>query len=119
MADDPDRIQEALEGFQRVAFHSLLLRENPESETTANLDPALQSELDDAKQNRDMRKLYAERFYRLSKYWIAVVILVVAADGFGQHVFDVSDTVLTTLAASTTGTVFGVVYIIMRYLFPE
>lgn len=77
------------------------------------------SDLADAVQNRDERKKYAERAFWLAVGWLVAVFAVVVASGFGSDVFQVPAEVLTTLAVSTTGTVFGVVYIIMRHLFPD
>ena len=77
------------------------------------------SDLADAEQNREERKKYAKYAFWLSVCWLVAVFGLVVASGFGHGTFHVQEAVLTTLAVSTTGTVFGIVYIIMRHLFPD
>ena len=120
MADDTEAPEEIRQRLLRSIRASLNVTPEPLSKEKIDIEQERgKSDLADAEQNRLERKKYANRAFWLSAGWLAAVLGVVVASGFGSDVFDVSDTVLTTLAVSTTGTVFGIVYIIMRHLFPD
>ncbi len=80
----------------------------------------LQVKIDQANQDRDERKDYANRLYWVMVVWliwIAVIIWKSAANGFPM--FLLSDSVLITLIGSTTASVIGVFLIVASYLFPK
>jgi len=121
---DEHRDSEGGQGQDRLRSALALGDVNPDPGSEERISQELErlqgfSDLADAEQNRDERKKYAERAFWLAVGWLVAVFVVVVASGFGSDVFEVPAEVLTTLAVSTTGTVFGIVYIIMRHLFPD
>lgn len=79
----------------------------------------LQAEIDDLVQDREQRKTYADRLFRLVAVWLVVNGLIVFLHGFGHVPFTLSGAVLTTLIGSTTASVLGLFAIVANYLFPK
>lgn len=77
------------------------------------------------KQDIDERKKYANRIFVLVAIWLAVVVVVLVADGIrlpwmaGYAGFDLPEAVLMALITTTTGGVVGILLIVARYLFPQ
>lgn len=77
------------------------------------------------KQDIDERKKYANRIFVLVAVWLAVVVVVLVADGIrwpwmARYVgFDLPEAVLMALITTTTGGVVGILLIVARYLFPQ
>lgn len=85
-----------------------------------DLDQARQqAEIEDLIQDRDQRKVYGTRLFRLMVSWLCGVFIVIVLSGFNLFSFKLSTTVLTTLIGSTTASVLGLFAIVANYLFPR
>ena len=78
-----------------------------------------QEDKEDLRQDREERKRYADRIYRLVWRWLGLVLLIVVGHGFGGEVFNLPEIVLATLVGTTTGSVLGLFWVVSRYLFPD
>lgn len=79
----------------------------------------LRAEVDDLVQDREQRKTYGNRLFRLVVVWLIVIGLVILLHGFTVVPFKLSVAVLTTLIGSTTASVLGLFAIVANYLFPK
>ena len=88
-------------------------------------DLKLRTRLRGLEQDIDERKKYANRIFVLVAIWLAVVVVVLVADGIrwpwmARYVgFDLPEAVLMALITTTTGGVVGILLIVARYLFPQ
>lgn len=88
-------------------------------------DLKLRTHLRGLEQDIDERKKYANRIFVLVAIWLAVVVVVLVADGIrwpwmAQYIgFDLPEAVLMALITTTTGGVVGILLIVARYLFPQ
>jgi hypothetical protein len=74
---------------------------------------------EDLVQDRNQRKKYATRLFRLIVGWLIVSVAIVLLHGFPSIPFKLSGTVLVTLIGSTTASVLGLFAIVANYLFPK
>ena len=79
----------------------------------------LRAEIADLVQDRDQRKTYGNRLFRLVVVWLSVNGLILLMHGFSFIPFELSVAVLTTLIGSTTASVLGLFAIVANYLFPK
>ena len=77
------------------------------------------AKIDDLVQDRDQRKKYSDRLFKLVVWWLIAVSLIILLHGFGYVPFTLSVAVLTTIVGSTTGAVLGLFAIVANYLFPK
>lgn len=65
------------------------------------------------------RKLYANRVFLLVVWWLIAVLAFVflSATGRSSEAFYVSDPVLIALITTSTGSVLGLFFLVMKYLF--
>lgn len=88
-------------------------------------DLKLRTHLRGLEQDIDERKKYANRIFVLVAIWLAVVVVVLVADGIrwpwmARYIgFDLPEAVLMALITTTTGGVVGILLIVARYLFPQ
>ena len=69
-------------------------------------------------QNRNERKKYAARIFSLIISWLTIVLSIVTIQGFyGVFGFHLDYKVIITLITTTTGSVIGILIIVVRYLF--
>jgi hypothetical protein len=77
-------------------------------------------QLEQLKQDRDQRKLYAERILWIVVVWIISLFALLLLEGFRWYGWrGLPSNVLITLAATTTGAVIGLLIAVLRYLFPS
>lgn len=75
-------------------------------------------EIEDRKQDREERKLYAGKIYKLIVWWlIFIATLIVISNLTIYKLIEIPDSVMTTLIVSTTGSVLGIFVIVVKYLF--
>ena len=69
-------------------------------------------------QDREERKTYATRIFRLVCLWLSVIVALVFLQGFlGQRGwFGLSDSVLITIATTTTASATAILVAVVRYL---
>lgn len=81
----------------------------------------LREELADRQQDRELRRVFADRIYRLARSWIVGMILLLVAQGVVSLTkwFHLSDQVLMVALGSTTVTVIGILHVVASYLFPN
>jgi len=114
----------------------LVIADQPPATVDAKDRKAVKAEardLDEQRQILELRSLgqdigerrkYANRSFNLIVSWLAIVLYIVLAQGFGVGLFNygrfaLSDAVLIALITTTTGSIIGIVLIVMRYLFPR
>lgn len=71
------------------------------------------------KQDIKLRKMFAWAGYWMNIGWLVAILVILFLAGFHRWFFTLPDSVLLALIGTTTTNVLGVLYIIMRYLFPE
>lgn len=79
-------------------------------------------QLQDYRQDVEARKGYANKLFILIAVWLAAILAILIAVGFGQVgglTFKLSDPVLLALIGSTTATVIGLFLVVVNYLFPQ
>ena len=75
----------------------------------------LEMEIDRVKQHMGERKLHTKLIYRFIYLWCVAVAVLLLGCGIGK--IRLSDLVLSTIVGCTTLNVFGVFYLVMRFLF--
>jgi len=122
MADDLSKIREEFTPETQDNFTKL-------EEQRLNL-AFLKSQLGRFEQETEQKKTYAKLAFRLVCGWLSIVLLILIAQGFSGCClwslwagyvwgFHLDDRVLMALIGSTTANIFGVLYIVMKYLFPS
>jgi hypothetical protein len=76
-------------------------------------------ELGDYRQNVELRKKFAYGASLTVIGWLAAMLAIVFFAGFRVGGFVLEPAVLIALITTTTGSVLGVLLIVMRYLFPR
>ena len=71
------------------------------------------------RQDKDERKKYAYRIFWMISIWLVLIISTLGIAGFKAWAFNLSDAVLITLIGSSTVTVAGFFFAVVKYLFPE
>ena len=79
----------------------------------------LQEEIGDLVQDRDQRKMYGDRLFKLIVCWLSGVFIIVILHGISVVPFNLSTATLTTLIGSATASVIGLFAIVANYLFPK
>jgi hypothetical protein len=89
------------------------------------------AELDGLRQDIGARKKYAKGAFILICGWLVFVFYVILAQGFktgvpgrmnwlfGAPAFELSEPIMIALITTTTGSVIGIFFIVMQYLFPK
>lgn len=72
--------------------------------------------LKNQKQDIKLRREFSLKVYNLVRWWLLFCAIIILVSGF--ELFKLSDTVLTTIIASTSANVLGLFYIVLKYLFP-
>ena len=67
------------------------------------------------RQDRNLRKAYANKLFKLTCIWITLIFVMLFLQGFNRLLL--SDKVLITLISSTTATFLGLFTLVIRYLF--
>ncbi len=67
-------------------------------------------------QDRDQRKLFAEKIFTFVSFYMFSVFFILVLCGSPSN-FQLSDTVLVTLLGTTTANVIGILIIVVTYLF--
>lgn len=106
----PDLEADRLYGEERQSYENARL---------ALQNELLEAKIDDLVQDRDQRKTYSNRLFRLIVCWLMAIGLIVLLDGFSCIPFALSVPVLTTIIGSTTVAVLGLFAIVVNYLFPK
>lgn len=79
--------------------------------------------LDGLRQNIHERKKYAGRIFWLAVGWTCSVIVILIFNGFGRCAgrfhFHLDNPVLLAAIGSTTTNILGLLYVVVRYLFPD
>ena len=94
-------------------------------EEARSLERAQQREqLDNLRQDREQRKRYAERLFKLVVSWLIAIWLTVIFAGVKfpswlRWSFELSDSILIALITSTTASVLGLFAIVANYLYPK
>lgn len=71
------------------------------------------------KQDREQRKTYGNRLFKLVVVWLCVVAIILILAGFKIGQFELPTSVLATLIGGATASVIGLFAIVATYLFPK
>lgn len=77
-----------------------------------------QEQIKDLRQDREQRKTYSDALFRLMLGWSIALAVIVFMDGACCVRFQLSERVLLALIGSTTASVFGLFFVVAKYLFP-
>lgn len=69
------------------------------------------------RQDRELRKDFADNIFRLVVYYLIIVFFLVFLSSSGTGSFAISDSVLITILSTMTINVIGLLVIVVRYLF--
>ena len=69
------------------------------------------------RQDRELRKDFADNIFRLVVYYLIIVFFLVFLSSSGTDSFAISDSVLITILSTMTINVIGLLVIVVRYLF--
>lgn len=72
-----------------------------------------------AKQDREQRKMFADRIFSLVTCYLLFVFFLVFFSGSGFGRMSISDNVLIAILTTMTVNVIGLLVIVARYLFPS
>lgn len=75
-------------------------------------------EVEDRKEARRLRKVYAYLAYGLAFLWMIIIVGLLVAQGACED-FHLSDQVLIAALCSTTATIVGVPIIVTKYIFRD
>lgn len=79
----------------------------------------VKEELESKKQDREDRKKFSNRIYRLTIWYLIVVAVILSLSSIKWDFFQVSDNVTIALLTTTTANVIGLLIIVVTYLFPK
>ena len=73
-----------------------------------------------AQQNREERKSYASRIFKLVCFWLIFIGVLLLLQGCLEPLgrFALADSVLIAVSTTTTGSVTAILIVVARYLFP-
>lgn len=80
---------------------------------------ALEQQLQENKDNHNLRTKYANKIFWLVCIWLGCVIIAVLLVGFELYGFKLSDKVLMTFIATTTLNVLGLFAIVAKWMFQQ
>ena len=76
------------------------------------------AQIADIRQDTEERKRYSGKIFWLVTGWLASVLMIVVAEGFGVAIgFKLPNSVLLALVTTTTAGIVGTLTIVVRYLF--
>jgi uncharacterized membrane protein len=69
-------------------------------------------------QDREERKNFANKIFKLLTVFLATIVLVVICAGFSKRIgFELSDTILIALLTTTTANIIGIFLFVVKYIF--
>lgn len=76
------------------------------------------AQIADIRQDTEERKRYSGKIFWLVTGWLASVLVIVVAEGFGVAIgFNLPNSTLLALVTTTTAGIVGTLTIVVRYLF--
>lgn len=76
-----------------------------------------QQDVFDREQDREQRRIFADKIFSLLCMYLLVVGLIVIGCGNQNGAFHLSDSVLVVLITTTTANVIGIFILVVKYLF--
>lgn len=76
-----------------------------------------QQDVFDREQDREQRRIFADKIFSLLCVYLLVVGLIVIGCGNQNGAFHLSDSVLVVLITTTTANVIGIFILVVKYLF--
>lgn len=77
----------------------------------------------DMEQDRDMRQHYADKIFNLICVYLFCVFLILFLSGYSTNglcsSFTLSDKVLLLMLGTTTANLLGLLYVVIKYIFPQ
>lgn len=115
---DPEVEQaESIDANEELKNLFLLPDDDPETAKLKLEIQRLSNNVKGEEDTRKMRRIFAERIYRVTSWWLVGIFVILMLQGFHFIEFYLSDTVLAALIGATGG--IGLLAIILRNLFPS
>ncbi|WP_280205425.1 hypothetical protein [Bacteroides fragilis] len=94
-----------------------LIRKREEVKTMTVANKIRNEELENRRQDRAQRKVYADNLFTFLCFYMILVFFILYKSGSLYNSFELSDSVIIALITTTTANIIGTFAFVVRYLF--
>lgn len=94
-----------------------LIRKREEVKTMTVANKIRNEELENRRQDRARRKVYADNLFTFLCFYMILVFFILYKSGSLYNSFELSDSVIIALITTTTANIIGIFAFVVRYLF--
>lgn len=94
-----------------------LIRKREEVKTMTVTNKIRNEELENRRQDRAQRKVYADNLFTFLCFYMILVFFILYKSGSLYNSFELSDSVIIALITTTTANIIGIFAFVVRYLF--
>lgn len=94
-----------------------LIRKREEAKTMTVANKIRNEELENRRQDRAQRKVYADNLFTFLCFYMILVFFILYKSGSLYNSFELSDSVIIALITTTTANIIGIFAFVVRYLF--
>lgn len=94
-----------------------LIRKREEVKTMTVANKIRNEELENRRQDRAQRKVYADNLFTFLCFYMILVFFILYKIGSLYNSFELSDSVIIALITTTTANIIGIFAFVVRYLF--
>ena len=94
-----------------------LIRKREEVKTMTVANKIRNEELENRRQDRAQRKVYADNLFTFLCFYMILVFFILYKSGSLYNSFELSDSVIIALITTTTANIIGIFAFVVRYLF--
>ena len=94
-----------------------LIRKREEVKTMTVANKIRNEELENRRQDRAQRKVYADNLFTFLCFYMILVFFIFYKSGSLYNSFELSDSVIIALITTTTANIIGIFAFVVRYLF--
>lgn len=94
-----------------------LIRKREEVKTMTVANKIRNEELENRRQDRAQRKVYADNLFTFLCFYMILVFFILYKRGSLYNSFELSDSVIIALITTTTANIIGIFAFVVRYLF--
>lgn len=94
-----------------------LIRKRKEVKTMTVANKIRNEELENRRQDRAQRKVYADNLFTFLCFYMILVFFILYKSGSLYNSFELSDSVIIALITTTTANIIGIFAFVVRYLF--
>ena len=94
-----------------------LIRKREEVKTMTVANEIRNEELENRRQDRAQRKVYADNLFTFLCFYMILVFFILYKSGSLYNSFELSDSVIIALITTTTANIIGIFAFVVRYLF--